>query len=151
MTKKILTILMALCFVLSVACAEKTPGPRMSKAIRIAEDGENLIQMTEEDLYDVLGIEPDEYTDFAYLTDHDSLSGREIILLRAKDEKAAEAVAEKLEDYRQYRLHMTQNYPDQAEAYRTLNLAEVQREDLLVVLSVAAPDPQEAGLLLQEE
>ena len=76
MTKKILIILMVLCFVLSVACAEKTPGPLMSKAIRIAEDGENLIQMTEDDLYDVLGIEPDEYTDFAYLTDHDSLSGR---------------------------------------------------------------------------
>ncbi len=151
MTKKFLTILMVLCFALTAACAERTPGVLMDKAIRIAEDGESLIQMSEDDLYDIIGIEPEEYTDYAYLTDHDSLSGREIILLRATDEDAAEAVAEKLEEYRQYRLHMTRNYPDQAEAYRTLNLAEVQREDLLVVLSVAAPDPQEAGLLLQEE
>ena len=151
MTKKILTILIVFCFVLSAACAERTLSPLMSKAIGIAEDGENLIQMTEDDLYDVLGIEPDEYTDFAYLTGYDSLSGREIILLLAADEDAAKAIAEKLEEYRQYRLHMTKNYPDQAEAYRDLNLAEVQRENLLVVLSVAAPDPQEAGLLLQEE
>ena len=151
MARKILIIILALCFVLPAACAEKTSGDLMSKAIRIAEDGEDLIQMTEEDLYDMIGIEPDEYTDFDYLTDHDSLSGREIILLRATDEKAAEDVAEKLEEYRQYRLHMTRNYPDQAEAYRTLNQAEVLREDLLVVQSVAAPDPQEADLLLQEE
>ena len=151
MTRKILTILMALCFMLTAACAEKTSGALIDKAIRIAEDGDNLIQMTEDDLYDIIGIEPEEYTDFAYLTDHDSLSGREIILLRATDETAAESVAEKLEEYRQYRLHMTRNYPDQAEVYRTLNQAEVQREDLLVVLSIAAPDPQEASLLLQEE
>ena len=151
MTKKLLIILTALCFVLTAACAERASEALVDKAIRIAEDGENLIQMNEDDLYDIVGIEPEEYTDFAYLTDHDSLSGREIILLRATDETAAEAVAEKLEEYRQYRLHMTRNYPDQAEAYRTLNLAEVLREDLLVVLSVAAPDPQEADLLLQEE
>ncbi len=151
MMKKILSMMTAICLVLSFACAEETPSKLMSKAIRIAEDGEELIQMTEEDLYDVIGIEPDEYTDFAYLTDHDSLSGREIILLCATDEEAAETLEEKLEEYRQYRLHMTQNYPDQAEAYRDLKQAEVQREDLLVVLSVAAPDPQEADLLLQED
>ena len=144
-------IIMALCFVLSAACAEKTTGELMSKAIRIAADGEDLIRMSEDDLYDIIGIEPEEYTDFAYLTGHDSLFGREIILLLAADEDAAKAIAEKLEDYRQYRLQMTRNYPDQAEAYRDLNRADVRREDLLVVLSVAAPDPQEADLLLQEE
>ena len=151
MAKRLLTILTALFFVLTAAFAEETSEILMDKAVRIAEDGENLIRMNEDDLYDVIGIEPEEYTDFAYLTDHDSLSGREIILVRATDETAAEAVAEKLEEYRQYRLHMTRNYPDQAEAYRALNQAEVLRENLLVVLSVAAPDPQEADLLLQEE
>ena len=150
MSRKFLAALLMLCFILSAACAEMT-GELMDKAIRIAQDGEELIQMDEDDLYDMIGIEPDEITDFAYLAGQDSLKAREIILLRAKDENAAESVAEKLEEYRQYRLHMTRNYPDQAEAYRTLNQAEVQREDLLVVLSVAAPDPQEAGLLLQEE
>ena len=148
MTKKILTILMALLFVMTAALAEEA---LLDRAIRVAEDGENLIRMSEDDLFDIIGIEPDEYTDFAYLAGHDSLSGREVILLRATDATAARDMAEKLEEYRQYRLHMTRNYPDQADAYRLLSKAEVLQEDLMVVLSIAAPDPQEAGLLLQEE
>ena len=148
MTKKILTILMALLFVMTAALAEEA---LLDKAIRVAEDGENLIRMSEDDLFDIIGIEPDEYTDFAYLAGHDSLSGREVIVLRATDATTARDMAEKLEEYRQYRLHMTRNYPDQADAYRLLSKAEVLQEDLMVVLSIAAPDPQEAGLLLQEE
>ena len=50
MMKKILSMMTAICLVLSFACAEETPSKLMSKAIRIAEDGEELIQMTEEDL-----------------------------------------------------------------------------------------------------
>ena len=151
MTRKILTILLAMCFILTAACAEEAQEALLDKAIRVAEDGESLIRMSEDDLYDIIGIEPGEYTDFAYLADHDSLTGREIIVLRATDEKAAESMAEKLEEYRQYRLHMTRNYPDQADAYRLLSKAEVLHEDLMVVLTIAPPDPQEAGLLLQEE
>ena len=148
MTKKILTILMALLFVMTAALAEET---LLAKVIRVAEDEKDLIRMSEDDLFDLIGIEPDEYTDFAYLAGRDSLSGREVIVLRATDETAARDMAEKLEEYRQYRLHMTRNYPDQADAYRLLSKAEVLQEDLLVVLSVGAPDPQEASLLLQEE
>ncbi len=148
MMKKILTVLLALCFIISAALAEE---PLLDKAIRVAEDGAELIRMSEDDLYDIIGIEPDEYTDFAYLADQDSLTGREVIVLRATDETAAQSMAEKLEEYRQYRLHITQNYPDQADAYRLLSKAEVLQEDLMVVLSIAAPNPQEAGLLLQED
>ena len=148
MMKKILTILTALLFVMTAALAEET---LLDKVIRVAEDEKDLIRMGEDDLFDLIGIEPDEYTDFAYLASRDSLSGREVIVLRATDETAARDMAEKLEEYRQYRMHMTRNYPDQADAYRLLSKAEVLQEDLLVVLSVGAPDPQEASLLLQEE
>lgn len=146
MAKKIMMMVLALCIVIASACAEEA---LLDRVKRIAEDGEDLIEMDEDDLYDIIGIEPDEYTDFAYLTDHDALSGREVIVLLASDEEAAQSVAEKLENYREQRMRVTRNYLP--EAYRVLSEAEVLQEDLLVVLTIAPPDPQEAGLLLQEE
>lgn len=151
MMKKMMTVLMALCFVLTAACAETAPDTLMEKAIRIAEDGEDLIRQSEDDVYDGLGIEPEDYTDWAYLSGRESLLGRELLVFRAVDEEAAERIAELLEGYRQYHMEMTRNYPDQAEKYRALSEAEVKREGLMVVLSVSAPNPAEAELLLQEE
>ena len=150
MIKRILCLLLV-CLAVITACAEEAGETLLEKALRISEDHEQLITLDEEELTDVVGIDPEYYTDYAYLAGHDSLAGRELIVLHAADEEAALSIAEKLEGYRQYRLHMTQNYPDQAEAYRMLCKAEVMREGLLVVLSVAPPDPQEAELLLKEE
>ena len=146
MTKKILTILMALLFVMASAFAEEA---LLEKALRVAEDGKDLIRMNEDDLFDLIGIEPEEYTDYAYLADNNALSGREIIVLRAIDRNTAHNLAIKLENYREQRMRATRNYLP--EAYRLLSEAEVLEGDLLVVLSIAAPNPQEAGLLLQEE
>ena len=146
MKKKILTILMALLFVMASAFAEEA---LLEKALRVAEDGKDLIRMNEDDLFDLIGIEPEEYTDYAYLADNNALSGREIIVLRAIDRNTAHNLAIKLENYREQRMRATRNYLP--EAYRLLSEAEVLEGDLLVVLSIAAPNPQEAGLLLQEE
>lgn len=146
MTKKILTILTALLFVMASAFAEEA---LLEKALRVAEDGKDLIRMNEDDLFDLIGIEPEEYTDYAYLADNNALSGREIIVLRAIDRNTAHNLAVKLENYREQRMRATRNYLP--EAYRLLSEAEVLQGDLLVVLSIAAPNPQEAGLLLQEE
>ena len=146
MTKKILTILTALLFVMASAFAEEA---LLEKALRVAEDGKDLIRMNEDDLFDLIGIEPEEYTDYAYLADNNALSGREIIVLRAIDRNTAHNLAIKLENYREQRMRATRNYLP--EAYRLLSEAEVLEGDLLVVLSIAAPNPQEAGLLLQEE
>ena len=63
--------------------------------------------------------------------------------------KAAKLVVELLEDYRENRIRSTRNY--YAEAYRALSESEVMQEDLLIVLSIGAPDPREPDLLLQEE
>lgn len=147
MMKKILAILTALLFVAATASAEEET--LLEKTVRIAEDGENLGPINEDDMLDIIGIGPDEYTDYAYLADYNALSAREVIVVRAKDEDAAKTIAEKLENYREQRMRETRNY--QPEAYRVLNEAEVLQKDLLVVLSIAAPDPAEAELLLQEE
>lgn len=150
MFRKILILLTVLCLA-AAACAEEAPETLMEKAVRLAEDGEDLIRQSEDDVYDGLGIEPEDYTDWAYLSGRESLLGRELLVFRAVDEEAAERIAELLEGYRQYHMEMTRNYPDQAEKYRALSEAEVKRNGLMVVLSVDAPDPTEAELLLQEE
>ena len=150
MFRKILILLTVLCLA-AAACAEEAPETLMEKAVRLAEDGEDLIRQSEDDVYDGLGIEPEDYTDWAYLSGRESLLGRELLVFRAVDEEAAERIAELLEGYRQYHMEMTRNYPDQAEKYRALSEAEVKREGLMVVLSVSAPNPAEAELLLQEE
>ncbi|MBR3332936.1 MAG: DUF4358 domain-containing protein [Clostridia bacterium] len=150
MFRKILILLTVLCLA-AAACAEEAPETLMEKAVRLAEDGEDLIRQSEDDVYDGLGIEPEDYTDWAYLSGRESLLGRELLVFRAVDEEAAERIAELLEGYRQYHMEMTRNYPDQAEKYRALSEAEVKRKGLMVVLSVDAPDPAEAELLLQEE
>ena len=105
--------------------------------------------MDEDELYDVIGIAPEDYSDYAYLADYDALSGRELIIVRATDQEAAERISALLSQYLDHRLKATRNYlPD---VYRALSEATVLQEDLLLVLSVAPPDPEEASLLLQEE
>jgi len=146
MAKKILAVMLLLSLTAAFACAEDT---LLEKATRIAQDGETLIRMSEEDLYDIVGIEPDEYTDFAYLADMDALSGREIILLRAADEDCAQEIVAKLNEYREQRMHSTRNYLP--EVFRCLSETEVLQNDLLIGLSVASANPQEINLLLQEE
>ena len=151
MTNKILIVFLALCLTITSAWAEDTQETLMDKAVRIAEDGDDLIRQSEDDVYDGLGIEPEDYTDWAYLSGKESLLGRELLAFRAVDDNAAERIVELLEGYRQYHMEMTRNYPDQAEKYRALSEAEVKQAGLLIVLSVDAPDPAEAELLLQEE
>ena len=151
MTNKILIVFLALCLTITSAWAEDTQETLMDKAVRIAEDGDDLIRQSEDDVYDGLGIEPEDYTDWAYLSGKESLLGRELLAFRAVDDNAAERIVELLEGYRQYHMEMTRNYPDQAEKYRALSEAEVKQEGLMIVLSVDAPDPAEAELLLQEE
>ena len=119
------------------------------RVMNVAEDSDSLIRMSGDDLSDLIGIGPEDYTGFVYLADKDALSGRELIVLRAADEDAAERVARQLERYREQRLKETRNYLP--EAYRRVDASEVKQNGLTVVLSIAAPNPEEADLLLQEE
>ena len=157
--KRMLSLLLTLLLVClaMTACAESTepaePGEvtetLLERVNRVAEDNLNLAVMSADDLYDLIGVPPEDYEDFAYLADYDALSGRELIIVRAVDEEAAERVVEMLSHYLELRMRETRNYlPD---AYKALSVAEVLREDLLAVLSIAAPNPEEASMLLQEE
>ena len=82
MMKKILTLTLLFCLLLSaVLCAAEDSEPLLDKALRVSEDGEDLIAMPEDDLIDIIGIEPEYYTDFAYLASKDTSNGREIVLV----------------------------------------------------------------------
>ena len=146
-----LAFLLALsfCLVLLPSYAEKAAETLLDRALRVAEDSDNLIRMEEDELYDVVGIAPEDYSDYAYLADYDALSGRELVLVRAVDEEAAERIFSQLSLYLEHRLKATRNYlPD---VFRSLSEAGIRQHDLLLVLSVAPPDPEEAIKLLQEE
>ena len=146
-----LAFLLALsfCLVLLPSYAEKAAETLLDRALRVAEDSDNLIRMDEDELYDVVGIAPEDYSDYAYLADYDALSGRELVLVRAVDEEAAERIFSQLSLYLEHRLKATRNYlPD---VFRSLSEAGIRQHDLLLVLSVAPPDPEEAIKLLQEE
>lgn len=143
-----LLLILSFCFVLIPSCAEKASETLLDRALRVAEDSSDLIRMDEDELYDVIGIAPEDYSDYAYLADYDALSGRELVIVRATDQEAAERISALLSQYLDHRLKATRNYlPD---VYRALSEAAVRQEDLLLVLSVAPPDPEEASLLLQE-
>ena len=146
-----LAFLLALsfCLVLLPSYAEKAAETLLDRALRVAEDSDNLIRVDEDELYDVVGIAPEDYSDYAYLADYDALSGRELVLVRAVDEEAAERIFSQLSLYLEHRLKATRNYlPD---VFRSLSEAGIRQRDLLLVLSVAPPDPEEAIKLLQEE
>lgn len=146
-----LAFLLALsfCLVLLPSYAEKAAETLLDRALRVAEDSDNLVRLDEDELYDVIGIAPEDYSDYAYLADYDALSGRELVIVRAVDEEAAERISGLLTQYLDHRLKATRNYlPD---VFRSLSEASVLKENLLLVLSVAPPDPEEASKLLQEE
>lgn len=128
---------------------EILPDTLLASAYLIAEDRDELIIMTEEDLYDLIGIAPEDCTDFAYLAHIDSLTGRELIIVNAVDEEAALRIVELLQGYLEIRRHETRNYLP--ETYRVLCEAEIAQKDMLVVLSIAAPNANEKSLLLGEE
>lgn len=151
--RKPLCVLLALllaCLV-AAACAEgaETPETLLDRVSRVAEDNLDLAVMSADDLYDLVGVAPEDCDDFAYLADYNALSGRELIVVRAVDEEAADRVEEMLSNYLEQRMRETRNYLPAA--YKVLSVAEVRREELLTVLSIAAPNPEEASLLLQEE
>ena len=145
----VLPALLILCLAAGAAGEEETAETLAEKAVRVAADGEDLIRMGAEDLYDIVGIEEGTYTDFAYLADYDALSGREIILVCAVDEEAAEEIGELLNLYRETRMKNARNY--QPEVYRAWEETEVFRSGLLVGLCAGAADPLEEQRLLTEE
>ena len=137
--KKSLTILfLASALILLAGCQtapEAQTGLSLKDVARQAlKDPDAFIPYTAEDLYDLTGICPDNYTEAVFLRDQDTLSGREAIMIRAKNADAARAAKEALERYLSQRKEETRDYLPNA--YHLLSDAKVESSGLTVSLII---------------
>ena len=117
------------------AARESQPGITLGEAARQAVQNPNaLISYSADDLYDLTGIAPEDYEEAVFLKDQDTLSGREIIMVRAKDAQSIASITKALEQYLSQRRNETRDYLP--EAYRLLCDARIQQSGLTVSLVV---------------
>ena len=122
--------------------------PLAEAVAAIAPDAVELLRLPEQDLADVLGIPPEDYTEFVYLQES-SLTAREILVLRTPDRDAAERVRGRVEAYLERRRRETRNYLP--EAYRLLAEAKVEVKNSTVALIVGERAADEVRQLLAGE
>ena len=154
--KRIMLLLLAAMLLVLGACsvpekgapASDAPASLAEKVNMIAEDAGNLATLTAEDLEDVLGAVPADYTEFVFLQS-EGMDGRELLAVRAADRDAAGRVAGMAEAYLERRLKETRNYAP--EAYKLLSEAKVRTKNLTVVLAVGPNGTQEADFILAGE
>ncbi|QTE67855.1 DUF4358 domain-containing protein [Clostridiales bacterium] len=154
--KRIMLLLLAAMLLVLDACsapekgapASDAPASLAEKVNMIAEDAGNLAALTAEDLEDVLGAVPADYTEFVFLQS-EGMDGRELLAVRAADRDAAGRVAGMAEAYLERRLKETRNYAP--EAYKLLSEAKVRTKNLTVVLAVGPNGTQEADFILAGE
>lgn len=149
-------ILILICILVCAAvpvCGEEMEDagflPLEDRAAAVLPDFEDLIPWFEEDLYDIMGIEEDDYADFIYLTDDSGMEGREVIMICCVSAEAAERTEAALTAYLERRIRETQNYlPD---AWYLLSNAVLIRQENTVLLISGADAAAEAELLLAAE
>lgn len=149
-----------LCLIISVivlsGCGEQkakneTAGertPMVEKVRSVIPDTEELAELTEDDLADILGIQPEDYTEFVFLQSSGT-DGREILAIRTKDRNAADRVAAQAKDYLERRRNETRNYIP--ELYQLLNNTNVMTGNMTVVLVVGQDAETEANKILKDE
>ena len=112
-------------------------------------DKDGLVAYTADDLTDLMGIMPEDYTEALFLVGSDSLSGREIVAVRAKNASSLKKVTEALGNYLSQRQEETRNYlPD---AYKLQTQAKVESKNLTAVLIVGAHSAEETKAFLAGE
>ena len=112
------------------------------------KDAGSLAPFDADDLAEMARIQPEDYTDFVFLQG-DVMEGREVLALRAKDDAAAEKLAEKMEKYLERRRNENRNYAPKA--YQALSDARVERKGLtLVMISGGEAGTETAALLAGE-
>ena len=130
--------------------AEKAAALPLREAVEKAlTDKDSLVAYTADDLTDLMGILPEDYTEALFLVGSDSLSGREIIAVRAKDASSLKKTADALQNYLSQRMEETRNYlPD---AYKLQSQAKVESKNLTAVLIVGAHSAEETKAFLAGE
>ena len=126
----------------------ETENPFRTMIMEALTDGESLQEMFPDDLTELLGIEPEEYTDALWLMGN-GLDGREVLVIRAVDEKAAEGIMERMAAYLEQRRKETRNYFP--EAYQLLTATEVVQKNDLLILIVGENAQAEIDALISEE
>ena len=131
------------------AATESAPEQTLQeRAEAVLKDAADLAPFMAEDLTDMAGILPEDYTDFVFLQG-DVLEGREILILRAKDEDAAGRLAGLMENYLERRRDENRNYAPKA--YQALSAARVERKGLLLVLISGGDAEAETAQILTGE
>ena len=114
----------------------------------VAKDAADLVPFTADELMDMTGIGPKDYTDFVFLQG-DGMDGREILVVRAANEAAADRVAGQMEKYLERRQEENRNYAPAA--YQLLSEAKVVRKGLLLAMISGADAAAETEALLAGE
>ena len=120
-------------------------------AKKVFSDLDSLTAYDGEELYDIVGVAPEDYTEFVYRTGENDIGliAREIILVRAKDGEAVNRVLEALGHYRERRQTETRTYaPD---IYAMLEKSAVSRKDLTAALIISEDSAKETQSFLSGE
>ena len=131
------------------AATEEAAGKTLRELAEEAiKDAGDLAPFDADDLAEMAGIRPEDYTDFVFLQG-DVMEGREVLALRAKDDAAAEKLAEKMEKYLERRRNENRNYAPKA--YQALSDARVERKGLTLVMISGGEAGTETAVLLAGE
>lgn len=128
----------------------ETAGKTLQELVEaVVKDAADLAPFSADELTDMAGIEPEDYTDFAFFQGSDVMEGREILVLRARDDAVAEKLAGQMEKYLERRREENQNYAPKA--YQALTAARVERKGLLLVMISGGEAEAETAALLAGE
>ena len=128
--------------------SEETAGSLKAAVEAAVGDAAELAPFTAEELTDMTGIVPEDVVDFVFLQGN-GMDGREILVIRAKDEALADQVASLLEKYLERRKKEHRDYaPD---AYKLLTDAKVERKGLLLAVISGKNAAVELSALLSGE
>ena len=162
--KKTLAVILLLAMALTLtACGNKTEEKKeetpsqapaaaaqtlQERADAVLSDAADLAPFTAEELQDITGIAPEDCADFVFLQGN-GMDGREILVIRAKEDAAANRVAKQLEEYLERRKEEHRDYaPD---AYKLLSEASVARKGLLLAVVSGSDAAAESAALLAGE
>ncbi len=155
MKKIVLALLMILTLCMLTGCGQKeasvasTLGTPLKDLVTLHVPGAaDMMEMPLTDLEDYMGIEPAQYTEAVYLQEG-TLSGGEVLVLRAANGTDAESIKSCLEAYLTQRCKETQNYLP--EAYKLLKECSVQRKNNTVALIVTEKPAEITALVLAGE
>ena len=154
MKKRTLIAALLLFALLLTGCQGTKEAPKEALPLKEAvenavKDKDSLVAYTAEDLSDMLGIMPEDYTEALFLMGSDSLSGREVIAVRAKDSAGLQKAKKAMENYLAQRKEETRNYlPD---AYKLQSDARVETKNFTAVLFIGPNSAEESRTFLAGE